>query len=603
MSVLSEEARRTYSVCPVCLKRIPAARERREDGIYLVKTCPEHGTFSSVIWRNRMDFDGWRGKRPAVGEGENVNCPTGCGLCPDHLRGTCCTLLEITSRCNMNCTFCFAEPDGTPDPTTEEVKGWIRDLTDPRKTLLQLSGGEPTVREDLPELVAYAKEVGCKYVQLNSNGLRLAEEEAFVRRLADAGLSFVFMQFDGVDDQVYETLRRRPMLEIKKKAIENCGKYGIGVTLVPVIVPGVNTNQIGDIIRFAAERSPYVRGVHFQPVSYFGRIPHLPADADRFTLDELMDEVVKQAGDLLSLENLAPSCCDHPMCGFHGDFIVMPDHTLYPLTRYTGTEDETGASSDGDCCCGSPADAAARAGIQDPAEKNREFVGRRWERRAEDVVREANGGGCCCGSDEAVETAPESAESCCCGCGCGSDEAMETAPEAAESCCCCCGCDEVVEAAPESAESCCGCGCDEVAEAAQEAAESCCCGSDGVAETAPGSAESCCCCCGGDETVTESVLEEETSCCCDCGQEISPEESDCCCGSRNGNVIEELDLSDMETFLRRARSHGFTITSMAFQDAGNLDIERLRQCSLHVYRDGKHIPFCACYLSPMEEVQ
>lgn len=104
----------------------------------------------------------------------------------------------------MNCTFCFAEPDGAKDPSLDTVKRWIDDLTDPGKTLLQLSGGEPTVRDDLPEIVAYAKQAGCKYVQLNSNGLRLAEDEAFVKRLADAGLSFVFMQFDGVDDAVYE---------------------------------------------------------------------------------------------------------------------------------------------------------------------------------------------------------------------------------------------------------------------------------------------------------------------------------------------------------------------------------------------------------------
>ncbi len=63
---------------------------------------------------------------------------------------------------------------------------------------------------------------------------------------------------------------------------------------------------------------------------------------------------------------------------------------------------------------------------------------------------------------------------------------------------------------------------------------------------------------------------------------------------------ESVDITNMEDFLKRAKSHGFTITSMAFQDAGNLDIERLRQCSLHVYKDGKKIPFCAYYLSPME---
>ena len=281
MEILKEAMRRTYSVCPVCLKRIPAAREEKNGEIILTKTCPEHGSFSSVIWRNKVDFAEWRGERPSVKENENLNCPAGCGLCPEHLRGTCCTLLEITDRCNMDCTFCFADPDGKKDPDMQTIRRWIDDLTVPGKTLLQLSGGEPTVREDLPEIVAYAKKAGCKYVQLNSNGLRLAEDEEFVRRLADAGLSFVFMQFDGVEDGVYEKLRRRPMLEIKKKAIDNCGKYGIGVTLVPVIVPRVNVEQIGDIIRFAVEHSPYVRGVHFQPVSYFGRIPEPPKDADR----------------------------------------------------------------------------------------------------------------------------------------------------------------------------------------------------------------------------------------------------------------------------------------------------------------------------------
>ena len=543
--VLPEEMRHTYSVCPVCLKRIPAKREERDGQIYLVKTCPEHGTFSSVIWRNKRKFADWRGERPAVGENENLNCPAGCGLCAEHRRATCCTLLEITARCNMNCTFCFAEPDGAQDPSLDRVKRWIDDLTEPGKTLLQLSGGEPTVRDDLPEIVAYAKQVGCKYVQLNSNGLRLAEDEAFVKRLADAGLSFVFMQFDGVDDAVYEKLRRRPMLEVKKRAIEQCGRYGIGVTLVPVIVPGVNTEQIGDIIRFAIQRSPYVRGVHFQPVSYFGRIPELPADDDRYTLDELLEAVVSQSGGLIKEEQIAPSCCDHPMCGFHGDFIVMPGDKLMPLTNYSG-KTEAEPESEG-CCCG-----------PDPAEKNREFVGRRWERRDLEETCCCSGQkeepACCCGEKE-----PES-EACCCG---------ESQPEK-ESCCCDANADAyLLEKAEPEAESCC-CG------GAEPEPESCCCG-----ETQP-EAESCCC--GGTQPEAES-------CCCGGTQ---PEAESCCCEE------EPIDITSMEGFLKRAKSHGFTITSMAFQDAGNLDIERLRQCSLHVYKDGKKIPFCAYYLSPME---
>ncbi|MFR1310503.1 MAG: radical SAM protein [Gallintestinimicrobium sp.] len=317
--------------------------------------------------------------------------------------------------------FCGAGRDAG-SVLRDTVKRWINDLTEPGKTLLQLSSGEPTVRDDLPEIVAYAKQVGCKYVQLNSNGLRLAEDEAFVKRLADAGLSFVFMQFDGVDDAVYEKLRRRPMLEVKKRAIEQCGRYGIGVTLVPVIVPGVNTEQIGDIIRFAIQRSPYVRGVHFQPVSYFGRIPELPADDDRYTLDELLEAVVSQSGGLIKEEQIAPSCCDHPMCGFHGDFIVMPGDKLMPLTNYSG---KTEAEPEGEgCCCG-----------PDPAEKNREFVGRRWERRDLEET-------CCCG-----ESQPEK-ESCCCDANADAYLLEKAQPEPGSCCCggtqpepesCCCG--------------------------------------------------------------------------------------------------------------------------------------------------------------------
>lgn len=498
MSQWTEEMKHTYSVCPVCLKRLPAERVWRKDGIYLEKCCPEHGSFSSVIWRNRIDFADWRGERPSVGAQENLNCHVCQGLCAEHLRDTCCTLLEVTERCNMNCTFCFADPDGGEDPSLETVKGWIEDLTVSGKTLLQLSGGEPTVREDLPEIVAYAKKAGCKYVQLNSNGLRLSEDEEYVKKLSEAGLSFVFLQFDGVTDAVYERLRRRPMLEIKKKAIEHCGKYGIGVTLVPVIVPGVNDDQIGEIIRFAIAHSPEVRGVHIQPVSYFGRIPDFPKNEDRFTLDELMAAVVEQTKGLIELENIAPSCCDHPMCGFHGDFIVLPGETLYPLTHYQGMKLNAGESG---CCaegavCGRNPKAEEESDKVLLAEQNREFVGKRWERRKEDVFFS-------CTDDQNLR------------------KKADMASEQREA--------EVWSAGASQ------------------------CSDNGGVSAAV---------CPAEETTQDL-----------------------------------LDMTDMETFLRRVRSHGFTITAMAFQDAGTLDIERLRQCSLHVYWKGKKLPFCARYLS------
>lgn len=68
----------------------------------------------------------------------------------------------------------------------------------------------------------------------------------------------------------------------------------------------------------------------------FWTYPGASGDDDRYTLDELLEAVVSQSGGLIKEEQIAPSCCDHPMCGFHGDFIVMPGDKLMPLTNYSG---------------------------------------------------------------------------------------------------------------------------------------------------------------------------------------------------------------------------------------------------------------------------
>ena len=164
------------------------------------------------------------------------NCPHACGLCSHHTQTTCCLLLEITRRCNLACPHCFAAANqhtAPSDPPLEQVLGWVDAIAATGQAFLQLSGGEPTLRPDLPEIVRHAREKGCAYVQLNSNGLRLAQDETLVKHLAEAGLSFVFLQFDGTTDAIFRTMRGAPLLAQKMRAIELCGKYNIGVTLVP----------------------------------------------------------------------------------------------------------------------------------------------------------------------------------------------------------------------------------------------------------------------------------------------------------------------------------------------------------------------------------
>lgn len=365
VKVLSE----TESLCPDCLRRIPAKRVARGNCVYLEKACPEHGMYRTKIWQGEPSFQSWvRPKVPATVKfpftGIDRGCPFDCGLCPAHRQLTCCVLLEVTGRCNLKCPFCFAGAgNGDADPDLDTIRNWYRRLLDAGGPFnVQLSGGEPTLRDDLPELVALGRSMGFSYIQLNTNGLRLSREPRYLESLKKAGLSSVFLQFDGTEQEIHRRMRGRDLLEEKLEAVRLCGETGIGVVLVPTVVPGINDHNLGQIIKLALELMPAVRGVHFQPVSYFGRFPGTPSDRARITLPEIISGIEAQTEGLIRAENFRPPGCENALCSFHGNFVLMPDGKLLATTRHKPPEN----------CCGRPETA------EEGARRARNFVAAHW---------------------------------------------------------------------------------------------------------------------------------------------------------------------------------------------------------------------------------
>jgi tetraether lipid synthase len=322
----------TESLCPVCLNRINAKRVACGQRVELVKTCPEHGEFRAVVWNGQPSMREWRRPktplplRPVLREARR-GCPFDCGLCREHRQRSCTVLLEVTRRCNLHCSVCFAgsQPGNAVDPGLEEIRDWFQKaLSLAPGSNIQLSGGEPTVRDDLPEIVAAGRESGFGFIQLNTNGVRLADDADYLKALKDAGLASVFLQFDGTDDEAYRKLRGRRLAEVKRRAIEACAGHGIGVVLVPTLVPGVNTHQIGALLQFAVGLSPAVRGVHFQPVSYFGRYPQPQDGASRITLPELMAAIELQSAGMFKAADFRPPGCENAWCSFHADYLTLP---------------------------------------------------------------------------------------------------------------------------------------------------------------------------------------------------------------------------------------------------------------------------------------
>ena len=359
----------TRSLCPQCLREIPAVKVREGNDVFLEKTCPQHGHFKTIIWRGDPSYGLWGMGEDAPGPQQNLTrndkgCPHDCGLCTQHKARTCTVLMEITNRCNLNCPVCFAsaEKTGIFEPDLDEIRAMLEAvIVSGGPYPLQISGGEPTVRDDLAAIISMAKEMGFPHVQVNTNALRLAKEQDYLLELKDAGMDLVYMQFDGISDDVYRQTRGADLVAVKEQALQNCTEAKIGVQLVPTLIPGINMHQVGAMVDYARQWVPAVKGVHFQPVSYFGRYPEAPGDAQRVTLPEVLRALEEQTAGEIKVENFLPRRRSDSHCGFSGFFILDEDDTLVPTTFFQPQKPSCSRCSD-------------IQGRPDPSEHFRRFI-------------------------------------------------------------------------------------------------------------------------------------------------------------------------------------------------------------------------------------
>jgi hypothetical protein len=340
---MAEKLSETSALCPVCLKTIKATKVAEDDKVFIVKECADHGSWKVQIWsgvdhyKYLYDFAAIQKPPLKFAVNDAKDCPQDCGLCGMHKQHTCLNVIEVTNLCNLNCPICFATANECGykyHPSKDEIKKMFQTVVDYVKSprVIQLSGGEPTIRDDLPELVKMAKDMGIEHVEVNTNALRISEDMDYLKALVDAGLDSFYFQFDGIDDNIYMQTRGRKMFDVKKKAIENCGVVSVGVTLVVTVSPNINLDHVGKIIEFAALNVPTVKGVHFQPITYFGRYPIEPTDKDRITLPDLAMAIEKQTMGMLKADNFLPTSCSNVHCDMKSLSVVLPDGSLFPLT-------------------------------------------------------------------------------------------------------------------------------------------------------------------------------------------------------------------------------------------------------------------------------
>ena len=308
----------TTSLCETCLIPVPAKIISEGDQVFYLKRCRQHGVQKTLIsddiryWQSKAL---WRkpGDRPLqVQTRTQAGCPFDCGLCPDHEQHSCLAIMEINSACNLACPVCFADAGdlhGAHLPI-ETIKRMLDVLvaSEGEPDLLQISGGEPTIHPDFFEILDAVKRRPIRHVMINTNGVRMANDHAFVERLASyAPRLEVYLQFDSLDDGALVNLRGAKLARVRRKALEALERVGLSTTLVAVVKSGVNDDEVAEIIDYALEWS-CVRGVTFQPVQDAGRNEGFDAPSNRALLSQIRREVIR--GGVFGEKDMIPLPCN-----------------------------------------------------------------------------------------------------------------------------------------------------------------------------------------------------------------------------------------------------------------------------------------------------
>ena len=309
------------SICVKCYRKVEAKIVFQDGNVYLLKRCPEHGAEKVLI---ADDVDYYRRcreifiKPPEMPQIYNTpvkwGCPYDCGLCTDHEQHSCLTLVEVCDYCNLRCPVCYASsgPERQQFRDLKQIEKMLDAVVrnEGHPDVVQLSGGEPTVHPEFFKIVELAKARPIRHLMVNTNGIRIAEEEDFVKRLAEVKEDFeVYLQFDSFERDALMQLRGADLRRIRENALERLNRYGISTNLVVTLKKGLNDQEIGRTIEYALQQ-PCVRGVTFQPIQDAGRLEHFNPATDRLTLTEVRRKILEQSNVFRS-EDVIPVPC-HP---------------------------------------------------------------------------------------------------------------------------------------------------------------------------------------------------------------------------------------------------------------------------------------------------
>jgi len=362
-----KELEKTSSVCPACyqegkINKIDAKIVEEDGKVYITKKCDKHGEFKDIYFGDAKLYKKWIKYKVTGIDSPDVKTKVydEPALYDIHKSQSVLTNLLITNRCDLRCSYCFMNAGASGrvyEPSLEELKELMLLARNERpmgSKAIQITGGEPTIREDLLDIVNAASELGFTHIQVNTNGIKLADSVEYCQQLKDANVNTIYMSFDGV------TKKTNPWIYKNRKAIENLREANLKCVLVPCLIGDKNVQDTGKIIRYALENMDIIRGVNFQPISFCGRVTKLKdekREKQRVDYVRMMAEIEREFGGDISRDDFYPvpfvfpiskliemlkgetqvEFTAHPGCG-GATYLFYEKGKVIPVTRFIDVE-------------------------------------------------------------------------------------------------------------------------------------------------------------------------------------------------------------------------------------------------------------------------
>jgi hypothetical protein len=328
-------------MCRGCRRIVPARVFLRSGSVWQQSLCPTCDTQPALLaadqeWYLRHVPPRFPDRAPVKGaRPPRAGCPHDCGPCTWHATPCQLPIFSVTNACNLNCPICFTynRNDSPWQMSLDEVRRTVDGILESSGPvdLINVTGGEPTLHPQIADVLAECCRPEIGRVTMNSNGLRLAEDPSLCDRLAELGVC-VILSFNTFDAQASQTIHGRDVVAAKLKAIENLTEAGVRMTLLNVLIRGVNEDVPGRILRLM-QGNDLILSLTIQTMTYTGQGGGRFPDRRHIPVDEATAILCRSSDGMLEPSDFAPRPSAHPLC-YAVTYLLKTGSGFTPFARF-----------------------------------------------------------------------------------------------------------------------------------------------------------------------------------------------------------------------------------------------------------------------------